>query len=49
MEPTTLGGRKDRKRDGRTESQKLCPFAFLRKGRGQKRLFPVDGVRSVEY
>ena len=27
-----LGGRKD----GRTESQKLCTFAFLPKGEGQK-------------
>ena len=26
----------DGKTDGRTESRKLCPSAFLRKGKGQK-------------
>ena len=29
-------GRTDRRTDGMTESQKLCPSAFLRKGGGQK-------------
>ena len=32
-------GRKDRRSDGMTESQKPCPSAFLRKGGGQKGLY----------
>ena len=31
-----MEGQKDGRTDGMMESQKLCPSAFLRKGRGQK-------------
>ena len=49
---TPIGGRKDgrtdartdRRTDGMTESQKLCPSAFLRKGGGQKAWRASGGI-----